>query len=58
MVPLVASAATVAVGTAIGMTIGYLQGPLDTLVLVLVDVLLVLGAAEVVGASTWASWED
>ena len=42
IVPLVATAATVAVGTAVGMTIGYLQGRADTLVLAAVDVFLVL----------------
>ena len=42
IVPLVATACTVAVGTAVGITIGYLQGRVDTLVLAAVDIFLVL----------------
>ena len=42
VIPLVATVATVAVGTAIGISIGYLQGRVDTLVLATIDILLVL----------------
>ena len=42
LVPLAATLATVAVGTAVGVTMGYLQGPVDLLVLAAIDVLLVL----------------
>ena len=42
VVPLVAATATVIVGAAIGMTIGYVQGRADTLVVAMIDVLLVL----------------
>ena len=42
LVPLAATAVTVAVGTAVGVTIGYLRGAVDMLALVVVDLLLVL----------------
>ncbi|MXY42936.1 MAG: ABC transporter permease [Dehalococcoidia bacterium] len=42
IVPLVATVATVAVGTAVGMTMGYLQGRVETVLLAVTDVLLVL----------------
>lgn len=42
LVPLLATAVTVACGTAVGLAIGYLQGSLETVVLAAIDVLLVL----------------
>ena len=42
LIPIMATAATVASGAAIGMSIGYLQGRADTLTLAAIDVLLVL----------------
>ena len=42
LVPLMATVATVAVGTALGISIGYKQGRADTLALSMIDVLLVL----------------
>ena len=54
VVPLVATALTVAVGTALGITIGYIQGRVDTLVLGAIDVFLVL--PDVVLVLVLANW--
>ena len=42
IVPLIATAVTVTTGTGLGMTMGYLRGRADTLVLAAVDIFLVL----------------
>ena len=42
LIPLLATAATVTIGTAIGMSMGHLQGRVDTLTLAVIDILLVL----------------
>ncbi|MXY21570.1 MAG: ABC transporter permease [Dehalococcoidia bacterium] len=42
IIPLLATLATVAAGTALGMTMGYVQGQVETLTLAALDILLVL----------------
>ena len=42
IIPLLATLATVAAGTALGMTMGYVQGRVETLTLAALDILLVL----------------
>lgn len=54
IVPLVATAATVTVGTALGVTIGYVRGRVDVVALAVVDVLLVLpGVVLVLVLANW-----
>ncbi len=59
LVPLIATAATVVVGTAAGITIGYIQGRIETLLLAALDLLLVLPPVllVLVLATGWGSGE-